>query len=195
MKTMEEAFDILLPKSEATKLVRLTKELVLWVNADETGPSKEMVREVAEILWSIQSHDMAGNQSNRDAHRLLKAVPLEEKQRITNEIKAIHIEHRRIPYNPALMEKTARLLDLHYGLSLEEDQLVQVMQFIARKLWTEEGLNASLEKCLDDLIAYADKRKRHQAVSLLNVHDEVRKGLDLIVQKLTSKEIDPLYRK
>ena len=59
-----------------------------------------------------------------------------------------------------------------------------------------EGLDESLEKCLDDLITYVDKRKRGKRIEGLDLHDKMRQALDLVISdlKLAGKGFDSLYR-
>jgi hypothetical protein len=199
-KLVKDKFDIVVPKSEAIKLAKLTKELGWWVKADKPGSSRhiseKMALEFKELVKQVKGIDISTSVASDSARGLLVLVPLKEKQRISDEIRAILVTHREVLRDPIVTEKTAELLRLHYNLELNNDQLDQLIQLLSKKVWFEEGLNESLEKCLDDLIIYADKRKRGKRVNGLNLHDKIRQALDQAVNdlKLSGNKFNPLYR-
>ncbi len=76
-----------------------------------------------------------------------------------------------------------------------EEQPEQVIPFLTKKLWFEVGLDSSLEECLDDLIRYANKRKRGERIKDAILHDAILQSLDMTVSKLTGSNLDPLFDK
>ena len=108
---------------------------------------------------------------------------------LSDEIKGIIIEHRPIPYEPIVEEKTAKLFKLQYDVSLAQNQIEQVVQFLTRKLWSGEGFDASLDKALDDLLIYIDKRIRGKRVNGLNLHNALRKALDETMGRLNTTNL------
>jgi len=198
---VKDKYNIVLPKSEALKLARLTKELHWWLKVDEkpTTPrhlTEEAALSLKDLIEMTSGKEITMAEAYNKARGLLVIVPIKEKQRISDEIRAILVTHRKVVRNPIELEKTAKLFRLHYGVSLTDDQLEQVIPYLTKKLWFEEGIDESLEKCLDDLLVYADKRKRGKRISGIKLHDKTRKAFDLIVKelKLTKNEFDLLYR-
>jgi len=72
-----------------------------------------------------------------------------------------------------------------------------VTQYLTRVLWYEKGFDESLEKDLNDLLIYIDKRKRGKRVNGLNLHNELRKALDETMGRLNTPNLgwERLYRK
>jgi len=103
---------------------------------------------------------------------------------IFDEIKAIIIEHRPIPYDPLVEEKIEKLFELQYGASLTESQIGQSVQFLTRTLWFEEGLDESFGKCIDDLLILVSKQKQGKGTNGIKSHDKIRKGMDITMGKL-----------
>jgi hypothetical protein len=191
-KLVKDKYDIAIPKSDVIKLINLVKELDWWVKADKPGSSRhiseKMALEFKELVKQVKGMDISTSVASDSARGLLVLVPLKEKQRISDEIRAILVTHREILLNPVVTEKTTELLRLHYNIELNDDQLEQLIQLLSKKVWFEEGLNESLEKCLDDLIVYADKCKRGKRLNGLNLHDKIRQALDEAVEKLKSRD-------
>lgn len=199
-KLIKDTYDIVLPESELTKLVMLIKELDWWQKADTKPVSSrqftaEQLADLKELLEQSGSHNVSQADLRNQAHSLLSIVPVKEKQRISDEIRGIIVKHRRVPLEPVVAEKTAELLKLHYDVTLTDKQLEQVIPFLTKKLWYDVGLDSSLEQCLDDLILYANKRKRGERIKDAILHDAIRQALDMTVSKLTGEEHSPLYNK
>lgn len=195
-----EKFDAVVPKAEAVKLVKLIKELDWWQKVSRKDDSTRQITvaqmtELQELINQVSDKPVTQDEARESAKAIITFVPYKEKQRILDEIRGILVEHRRISDDPAVTEKLARLLELHYGVALTGDQLKQVVQFLARKLWHEEGLDSTLNQCLDDILVYIDKRRRDKRTTGLNLHNEIRKALDLTVSKLAGTNFDALYRK
>lgn len=165
-QAMEAAFDMVLPEAEAKRLTQLVKELVKWQQADNTTSSVSSVSEITNELKDI----VRSNDSTAEAYKLIALVPLKERQRITDAIREIIVQYRPIEDNPIITKKAARLIKERYELELSEDQLGQTIQYLTRKLWIEEGLDCSLDDCLDD-------PKQHAGI---------QKALDWAVQNLKS---------
>lgn len=197
-KLLKDTYDTVLPETGLVKLTTLIKELAWWQKATVKPASSrqftdEQLTDLKELLEQSSSVTVSQADLRRQAHSLLTIVPIKEKQRISDEIRGIIVEHRPIPYEPGVVEKVTELLQLHYAVALTHEQLNQVIPFLTRKLWYEVGLNSSLESCLDDLILYAKKRKQGQRIKDAILHDAIRQALDLTVSKLTGKEDNPLY--
>jgi hypothetical protein len=170
-QAMEAAFDMVLPEAEAKRLTQLVKELVKWQQADNITSSVSSVSEITNELKDI----VRSNDSTAEAYKLIALVPLKERQRLTDAIREIIIEHRPIEDNPNIAEKTAKLIKERYGLELSETQLEQTIQYLTRKLWVEEGLDSSFEGCLDDLLGGQVQ------------HEEISKSLDWAIEKLDQR--------
>jgi hypothetical protein len=201
IKLVKDKSDIDIPKSDAIKLAKLIKEMEWWMKTDnESGSPKQvtekMTMEFKELIKSDYGKDITKDEAYNGARGLLLLVPIQEKQRIADEIRAILVTRRKVLRDPRVSEKTAKLLKLHYGIELNNNQIEQLIQYLSRKVWYEEGLDESLEKCLDDLLLYADKRNRGKLVNGIELHNEIRKAIDLAVNdlKLAGKEFEPLYR-
>lgn len=200
-KMVKDKYDIVIPKSDALKLARLIKEMEWWMKVDKDPASpkpvtEKMVSEFKELVKKVKGKDITKAEAYDGARGLLVLVPFKEKQRIADEIRAILVKRRKVLRDPVVSEKAKELLRLHYGLELAKNQLEQLIPYLTRKLWYEEGLDESLEKCLDDLMVYADKRKRGKRVNALNLHDKIRQALDSAIKdlKLAGKDFEPLYR-
>jgi hypothetical protein len=170
-QAMEAAFDMVLPEAEAKRLTQLVKELVKWQQADNITSSVSSVSEITNELKDI----VRSNDSTAEAYKLIALVPLKERQRLTDAIREIIIEHRPIEDNPNIAEKTAKLIKERYGLELSDTQLEQTIQYLTRKLWVEEGLDSSFEGCLDDLLGGQVQ------------HEEISKSLDWAIEKLDQR--------
>lgn len=198
---VKSRYDIVIPKPDALKLSRLIKELDWWIKVDKKPATPRHITEEAaislkDLIEMSTVKEITLSEAYDKARGLLVIVPFKEKQRISDEIRAILVTHREVKRNQSELEKTFKLFELHYGVNLAEDQLEQIIPYLSKKLWYEEGIDGSLEKCLDDLLIYADKRKRGKRISGIKTHDKIRQAFDLIVKdlKLAEKEFDPLYR-
>ncbi|HEY1074896.1 MAG TPA: hypothetical protein VGE59_04375, partial [Patescibacteria group bacterium] len=197
-KLIKDKYDIVMPDTETARLVTLIKELEWWQKASAKSDSPRQFREeqlddLRELLEQSGGQNLSRLDVRNHATSLLALVPMKEKQRVADEIRGILVEHRPVAYEPVVAKKTAELLKIHYDVTLTDEQLEQVIPFLTRKLWYEVGLDSSLEECLDDLILYANKRKRGERVKDAILHDAIRQALDLTVSKFTEQRIDPLY--
>ena len=186
-KQAKEKFDSILPKPDAIRLARLIRELGAWREADGTGATDNVSLEAAVELQGLlkqRGKDITLSESYEDMQVVLALVPHEEKRRITNQIRGVLVEHKRIPYDHTVEKKLAGLLLLQYEVTLNEEQLSQVVQLLARKLWYEEGLEASLEACLDDLLLIFEKQQRQ----VPDAHHAVQEALDWTVKQLARKD-------
>lgn len=193
-RLIKDKYDIELPEPDLVRLVDLIKELEWWQKADAKAASprqfsEEQLSDLGELLEQSGSPGLSQSDVRNQAHSLLKLVPLKEKQRIASEIRGVLVEYRPVPYEPAVARKTAELFKLDYGVTLTEEQLEQVVLFLTRKLWYEVGLNITLKECLDDLILYANKRKRGVRIRDVTLYNTIRKALDETVAELTGKEL------
>jgi len=111
-------------------------------------------------------------------------------------MRMILIKNRKIKCDKVLRDKTKDLVLQHYGEKLHKEETEWLLKVIARMLWLHESLDSSVEKCLDDLLKYIDKRKRGKRTTSLELHDEVRQYIDLAIKELKIKyeEKDSLYR-
>ncbi len=168
IQAMEAAFDMVLPETEAIRLTQLVKELAKWQQVDNSTSSISSVSEITNELKDI----VRSNDSTAEEYKLIALVPLKERQRITDAIREIIIQHRPIENSPIVKEKTAKVIKERYGLVLTGNQLEQTIQYLTRKLWVEEGLGSSLDECLDDLLHNQGQ------------HLELQKGFDWAIEKL-----------
>jgi uncharacterized protein YneF (UPF0154 family) len=167
-EVLENAFDMALPETETKRLTQLVKELAKWQQADiatsSTSSLSKITNELKDIVSSVDG--------TTEAYKLIALVPLKERQRITDAIREIIIQYRPIEDNPDITEKTEQLIKDRYGIDLSESQLEQTIQYLTRKLWVEEGLDRSLEDCVDDILH--DPKQ----------HIEIQKALDWAAQNL-----------
>lgn len=200
-KKFKDKYDIFIPKSDAIKIIKLTKELAWWLRVEqEEVLSQSIIEEIAIKLRNAARNNTGEEISMAEAYRnaqsLLTSLPNTEKKRIANEIKTILIPQREVLRNPVIEEKAARLLRLHYDVELTNSKLEQLIPYLSRKLWFAEGLDASLEKCLDDLLVYAEKRKRKKRVKGVRPHDKFRQAIDSMIKKIkvAGEDFEPLYQ-
>lgn len=193
LKLTEDKYGIAVPKSDAKKLAKLITELNWWVKLDEGSShdtkqvSKERVAELKEMMAKDFGREITMSEAEDLGRGLLMLVPLKEKQRISDEIRAILVTHREVVPDSAIEERTAKLFKLQYDIELTKDQLWQVIRYLSQTFWYEEGLDKSLEKCLDDLLVVADKQKRGKKVSGVELHKKVMHVVDSTAQKLGGK--------
>lgn len=199
-KMLLDKYDVVIPKTELVKMVNLIEELNYWLShkRDSASPirvTEKMAVEFKELLKEVRGIDIPVAEAYDEARSLLVITEYKEKERISREIRAIIVTHRPISRDQIVEEKTAKLYKLHYGIDLSASQIDQVTQYLTRIVWFEVGLDESLEKCLDDLLIYADKRKRGKRVNGLNLHNELRKALDEAMGRLNviSGEWERLY--
>lgn len=181
-KLIKDRYDIVLPESELTRLVTLINELEWWRKAEETPAAarqftEEQLSDLRELLEQSGSQNLSQADIRNHAHTLLAIVPMKEKQRLADEIRGILVEHRPVPYEPVVVKKTVELLKAHYGVMLTDDQLEQLIPLLVRTLWYNEGLDSSLEECIDNLIRHKSSKK----------HEAVSKTLDAAVSKLRNE--------
>jgi hypothetical protein len=184
------------------RLINLIKELEPWLRPDKdpVSPRKiteEMAIEFKELLKKVRGVDISVAQAHDEARGLFVITAYKEKERISKEMRAIMVTHTQIPRNTDVEDKILKLFKLHYDVELTESQIGQVAQYLTRVIWYEKGFDESLEKALDDLISYADKRKRGKRVNGLNLHNELRKALDETMGRLNTPNLgwERLYRK
>lgn len=192
-KLVKDKYGITVPEADVVRLVTLIKELDWWekVGAKPTSIhsfTDEQLTDLKEFLEEAGGEFVSQTNIREQAQTLLTVVPLKERQRITDEIRGILVEHKPVPYESTVVEKMKKLLSLQYDLTLSDDQLDQLIPFLAKTLWYHEGLDSSLEQCLDDLILFLDRVRRGKRTHGLLSHDALRKNLDEAVLKLTSKE-------
>ena len=174
-KLLLDKYDVVIPKAELVEMVNLIKELNYWLShkRDPASPirvTEEMAVEFKELLKEVRGIDIPVAEAYDEARSLLVITEYKEKERISREIRAIIVTHRPIPRDQIVEDKAAKLFKLHYGVDLSASQINQVVQYLTRIAWFEVGLDESLEKCLDDLLIYADKRKRGKRVNLGGPH-------------------------
>lgn len=197
----DKKYDIVIPKADAKKLAKLIKELNWWLKVGK-GPSspsrvtEEMALEFKDLVKKVRGTEITLAEAYEEAHSLFVILPVKEKMRVSDEMRAIIVTHREVERNSIVEEKAAKLLKLHYDIELADDQLGQVVYYLTKQLWFKEGLDESLEKCLDDLLVYADKRKRGKRVNGLDLHNGTRKVIDWVMNelKIAGKGIAPLYQ-
>lgn len=181
---VETRYDLVLSKAEATDLAKMVKELKWWQSESNEGPTAqrffdELTADMPEIFQDLKEDGL-----NKSVSAPIEIVPFKEMHRLANEIRGMLMELRPVPIDPSVTEKAIKLLKMQYGVELTEMQLEQVIPFLYRKLWVEEGLDRSLGECLDDLLLNSKGESEDGA----NPHAAVRQALDFTVQKLTSKK-------
>ncbi len=200
-KMAKEKHGIEVPKNDARKLAALIAELSWWINLDDDSTyssrtvSDEQIAELKGLMIQEFGKEVTDPEAQKMARGLLTIVPYKEKQRLSEEIRAVLVTHREVVPNSDVEEKTAELFKLQYDIELTHDQLWQIVQFLSRTLWYEEGLDKSLGKCLDDLLVIADKQKRGKKVSGVELHEKITQAVDMTAQKLTYNEIDRVSQK
>jgi len=188
------------PKPDLLKLIKLIKELQWWFKVTPKNSAHHIDEKMAiNLQKSFKKNykkDISMSEAYDAARGLMVLVPYKEKQRLADEMRFILVKHKKIVYTPELLEKTDKLFQFHYGLKLSKEQLKWIVRIVSKTVWYEEEVDGSVAKCLDDLLVYADKRKRGKRVNCLDLHDKVRQSLDWAVNelKLKKKDFDPLYR-
>jgi len=196
---VKSKFGIKVPKSDLLKLIELIKELQWWFKVTPKDSSHHIDEKMAiDLQKSFKKNykkDISMSEAYDAARGLMILVPLKEKQRLADEMRFILVKYKKVDYAPVLIEKTGKLFQFHYDLKLNKKQLEWIVQIVSKTVWYEEAVDGSVEKCLDDLLVYADKRKRGKRVNCLDLHDKVRQSIDWAIEKLKPKlKFDPLYR-
>ncbi len=192
-------YGIKVPKKDLLKLIKLIKELQWWFKVTPKNASRHIDEKMAvdfqKMFKKNYNSDLTMSEAYNAAGGMMILVPLKEKQRLADEMRFILVKHKKVVYPAELKEKTDKLLQLHYKLSPNKEQLKWIIEIVSKTVWYEEAVDASVEKCLDDLWIYADKRNRGKRVNCLELHDKVRQSIDWAIEKLKPKlKFDPLYR-
>ncbi len=197
---LKSKYNLRIPKPDLLKLIKLMKELSWWLErASSDSPthvSEERAFEIQKMIKKEYGKDITLAESFDAVRGLMVLVPFKEKQRLADEMRAIMVKYQKVKYDKSLSEKTAKLFQLHYEIELADKELKDLVYFISKTVWYEEGLDESPEQCVDDLLVYIDKRKRGKRTNYLKLHDKVRQSLDWAVkEKLKMKKFKPLYQK
>ena len=189
-KMAKEKCGVVVPKTEAKKLAKLISEMDWWFKvepktSDPTAKvSEERIAELKDLFAKEYKREITMAEAQNLASGLLLLMPYQEKQRLSDEIRAILVTHKKVVPDIAVEKKVTELFKQEYGIDLTGDQLWQVIQFLSKTLWHEEGLDKSLDKCLADLMKIADKRKRGKRISGVDLHEKVMKAIETTVKKL-----------
>jgi hypothetical protein len=192
LKVVEDKYDTVLPNGEAAKLVSLIKEFRQRQYESSKGTTArrfvdEAAADLKVIIQQIPDLDSDEGTSQEDASVPIEIEPFREMQRLVNEMRGLIVESRHASPEKQVMEKLARLLKEHYGIESDEAQLEQAIQVLSMKLWYEEGLDKSLDKCLDDLLVITDKRKRGESFSGVDLHDKVAQAIEATARSIKIK--------
>lgn len=175
---LEKTYGFTLGVLEAEHFVKLVKELE-WLEQAEKGSSGAMEREFTGELARVFSvmKGVAANpeELSQDANVLLTAMHLQEKKRVVGEITALIVEHRPVPIDEGVTQKAALFLKNLLGTEVDEEALAQFIQYAWRTLWAEEGLESSLNACLNDILGSSEG------------HSGVRAALQKAVAQLERK--------
>ncbi len=200
-KVLFEKYDVVIPKLDLIMIIDLIKELNWWLKSKQSSNdsiiiSEETAIEFRDLVKQVRGEEISLADACEEAKTSLVMTEYKEKERISKEIRAILVARMPIPYDLAVEGEIVNLFKLQYDAILTRSQLEQVIQYLTRVLWLEEGLDASLGKCLADLLIYSDKLKRGKRVNGLKLHDELRKAIDVAVGRLNilSTGWERLYR-
>ncbi len=197
-KLAKDKFGIEVPKKDVCKLVKIMKKLQWWFKLPEEPMSfnKNELEDLGSLFKKHYGKELTTTEKYDFARGLSVLVLLKEKQRLADEVRAILVKNKIVKYEPILLEKLSKLFQLNCNIELNKHQLYQILFYLSKGVWYEEGLDETVEKCLDDLLVYFDKRKRGKRLNTAKHHDEVRKILDWAVKefKLTFKKYDLFYR-
>lgn len=198
-KMIKDKYDIDLPRKDAIKICRLSKELYWWEERTPDGDcrvSEKDTDEFKELYKKKNNKEISTSEAANSIRALAIFVPFKEKQRLADDMRMILIKNRKIKCDKVLREKTNDLVLQHYGEKLHKEETEWLLKVIARMLWLHESLDSSVEKCLNDLLKYIDKRKRGKRTTSLELHDEVRQYIDLAIKELKIKhdKSQSLYR-
>jgi hypothetical protein len=190
LKVVEDKYDTVLPNAEAAKLVNLIKEFRQRQSESNKGMTAqrfvdEAAADLKEIIEQIPDLDSDKDTVRDEASVPIEIEPFREMQRLVNEMRGLIIESRHAPHEKQVMEKLARLLKEHYGIKPDDAQMEQIIQLLSQTLWHEEGLDKSLDKCLDELLIIADKRKRGERLSGEDQHEKVTQAIDKTKERLS----------
>lgn len=190
-KLVKEKYGIKVPKKDLTELVKKIKELEWWFKADKLDPIR-IIEDYAISLQKLMKEnydkEITMSEAYDQARGLLVLVPFKEKQRLADDMREILVKHKEVNFEPCLLNKLVKIFDLHYGIQLTDDNLKYVLHTISKYVWYEEGLDNSVEKCLDDILIYIDKKKRGKRFNGLNLHNKIRPIFDLLIKELKLKE-------
>ena len=200
-KAIRNKFDIKVPKKDAHKLVNLIQELKFYHEVSEIDHyyskiDDESVEEFQKMMKEKYNQEISMSEARQQSQGLMIFVVFKEKDRLAEEMREILTKRREVKYEPVLLEKTAQLFKIHYNLDLPENRQKQLLHYVSKNVWYKEGLGESVEKCLDELIIYADKRKRGKKISQFWKYNKIKQDIDSAVEelKLIEGKFDPLYR-
>lgn len=196
---LKSKYDLQIPKPDLLKLIKLMKELSWWLERtsgnSHTHISEERALEIQKMTKKEYGKDITLAESYDAVRGLMVLVPFKEKQRLADEMRAIMVKYQKVKYGKSLMSKTAELFQLQYEIELKQKDLKDIVYFVSKSVWYEEGTDESPEQCLVDLLIYIDKRKRGKRTNCLKLHDKIRQNLDWAVkEKLKIKKFELLYQ-
>lgn len=198
-QAVKEKFGIKVPKKDAYKLVKIIKELKFYCEVSEidhyhTKVDDKPVEEFQQMMKDKYNQEISLAEAREQSQGLMVFVVFKEKDRLSKEMREILVKHREVKYEPTLLEKTAKLFKIHYNLELPEDRQKQLLHFISKNVWFEEGLDVLVEQTLDELITYVDKRKRGKRTYNGWKYSKIKQNIDWIVreQKLIDGQFDLL---
>ncbi|MEI6144023.1 MAG: hypothetical protein WCP91_00305 [Candidatus Berkelbacteria bacterium] len=190
---------IKVPKKDARKMAVNAKELNWWMEKTKS-PTFHMniddkhVLEFQKLVKEHSGKETTLAEARQQSQGLLLFASFKEKQRLADETREILTNYREVKYDPALLEKTAKLVKTHYGIDLSDGRQKQLLHLISKVVWYTVGLDEPIGVCLDELITYADKRKRGKKVSHFYKYKEVKQHIDWALRetKLIEGDFDPL---
>lgn len=199
-KAIKEKFDIKVPKADAYKLVKIIKELKFYCEVEEIDHyyakvDDKAVEDFQKLMKEKYNQELSTSEAREQSQGLMVFVVFKEKDRLAKEMREILTKHRQVNYDPVLLEKVNRLFKIHYDIDLKDDRQRQLLHFISKNVWFEEGLDVSVDQILDELIKYADKRKRGKRTYNDWKYKKLKQNIDWVVneEKLTEGNFTPLY--
>lgn len=176
---LESKYGVVLPPADLERFTSLVKMLQWWDSARRGNDpvSEQFATELSRIFSELKGVVPKDEEISKDAQVLLSALTFQEVRQIVRELTTIIIENRPVPFNVDVQHKLDTLLRGSYRIELDADQLAQLIQYLYRVLWAEDGLDSDLGECIDSWESQGLIKPAYETVE-----DAMEKALSKIVR-------------
>lgn len=184
IREYKKKYDIFIPKADVENVLKLKQKLEWWSEFDPSEIlsrpiSKEIAEWIQKVIKNNSGKDLSLDDIRQNARQLLGLLPIIERNRAIKEIRTILIGRRMVSRNIEVENKVSKLFDSRYGMKLSAEDFDQLIPNLSRNLWFSEGLDASLDKCLDDLLSISNVGSDHNCV-----HDKFIQTIDAMSESM-----------
>lgn len=180
-------YGVALPKKDTPHFIELVYQLQWWVEnepEDHHGAlTDDMVDDYKKLFKEKYGKDLETPEARKQLAAVVVFSAYKEKVRLTDEMRAIIVKHKKVDYNPVLLEKLSKLFDMYYRFTPTEVELKRVLRYLSKYIWQNEGLDKDVEKIFDDMIKYKGKLDRGKSLAGIDNHKTIKDQLDNIIEK------------